>query len=143
MKYLILGGYTVVANKNKISVACGAISLFVVASFSLFFSLTHYFNFFKMNDEVHFSWAVSLFLSGSPLLFYLSVVSGGYIIGYEKIYNDRVGKILAYIAVLGMVFSLFFSFYVDSSLKEAGYLKCERKSFIAPNKYVIDLKLCR
>ncbi|EFA47484.1 conserved domain protein [Yersinia pestis KIM D27] len=47
MKYLILGGYTVVANKNKISVACGAISLFVVASFSLFFSLTHYFNFLK------------------------------------------------------------------------------------------------
>ncbi len=81
-----------------------------------------------MNDEVHFSWAVSLLLSGSPLLFYLSVVSGGYIIGYEKIYNDRVGKILAYIAVLGMVLVCFF-FLCGFFFKRSWVFKVRKEIF--------------
>ncbi|MDE9496253.1 DUF1240 domain-containing protein, partial [Xenorhabdus bovienii] len=47
------------------------------------------------------------------------------------------------IGVLGFVFTLFFSFYIDFKLKNENYFLCTKSSWIEPNKYVKDISLCK
>ncbi|WP_420855294.1 DUF1240 domain-containing protein [Xenorhabdus mauleonii] len=54
-----------------------------------------------------------------------------------------IGSVFGFFAVVGFVFSLFFSFYVDFKLKDENYVTCSKSSWIAPNKYVKDMSLCK
>ncbi|CDG19631.1 Putative membrane protein (fragment) [Xenorhabdus doucetiae] len=54
----------------------------------------------------------------------------------------QVGNLFVLMGMLGFVFSLFFSFYVDFKLKNESYFLCDKSSWMAPNKYVKDVSLC-
>ncbi|MCC8413149.1 DUF1240 domain-containing protein, partial [Photorhabdus laumondii] len=46
------------------------------------------------------------------------------------------------IAIVSFFLSFPLSFYVDYKLKSENYLVCERISWMSPNTYVKDIKLC-
>ncbi len=51
--------------------------------------------------------------------------------------NNKVAGICAGIAIVGIVFSFFFSIYVALDLTSKGYFSCYKSSAFAPNEYVI------
>ncbi|EEO84775.1 hypothetical protein YPPY72_3264 [Yersinia pestis PY-72] len=58
------------------------------------------------------------------------------------IMNNKLANALAILAILGSIISLFSSAYISYSLTEYSYKSCPRSSWMSPNKYVKDIKLC-
>jgi hypothetical protein len=56
--------------------------------------------------------------------------------------NNKLANSLTLFAVFGAIISLFSSIYIGHNLKERGYKVCSKASWVAPNEYVRDLKLC-
>ena len=59
----------------------------------------------------------------------------------EKV-NNKLANTFAMLAMLGVVISFFSSVYIGYSLTEYGYKLCSRSSWMSPNEYVKDIKLC-
>ncbi|TFT71264.1 DUF1240 domain-containing protein, partial [Proteus mirabilis] len=55
----------------------------------------------------------------------------------------KVAGICAGIAIIGIVFSFFFSIYVALDLTSKGYYSCYKSSAFAPNEYVIAKEMCK
>ncbi|WP_240182757.1 DUF1240 domain-containing protein [Morganella morganii] len=56
--------------------------------------------------------------------------------------NNIITNSLAAITIFGIIFSFFFSFYVEYDLTSRGYVKCHKKSIHAPAKYIISKDMC-
>jgi len=125
-----------------------AILIFAIAIGS-YDSVSSYANYFLKSDIILFSFLLGLLIFASPLIAWSSYLL--IIVGYrkqknklkEKVkINNKVMSSLAVIAILGFVFSFFFSFYVEYDLTSQGYVKCHKKSIHAPTKYVISKDMC-
>ncbi|HGW4591189.1 DUF1240 domain-containing protein [Proteus mirabilis] len=97
-----------------------------------------------MEDRILFSFQTGLLVFATPLILYFSYYS--FILGYQKKLqkmNNKVAGICAGIAIVGIVFSFFFSIYVALDLTSKGYYSCYKSSAFAPNEYVIAKEMCK
>ncbi|KKY65648.1 membrane protein [Morganella morganii] len=97
-----------------------------------------------MKDKIEFSFLTGMFGFGSPLIIYFAYF--GFILSRNIKPTKKTtttAKYLAGIAIAGMVFSLFFSGYINVNLTSKGYLTCDKKSIFSPNEYVISKNMCR
>lgn len=74
----------------------------------------------------------------------LLFIFGGFVRNKNKVpaMNNKLANSLTLFAVFGAIISLFSSIYIGHNLKERGYKVCSKASWVAPNEYVRDLKLC-
>lgn len=130
-------------NLNRPLYGSFAIFILFLSFWSCWFSLSGYFAFLKLSDVIIFSWKLGFMIFVAPLMFYFSFLAIYSVIKnkFAKM-NNKLTNVLAIIAVLGAVISLFLSMYISQNLKDNGYNVCPRKSWMAPNEYVRDLKLC-
>lgn len=97
-----------------------------------------------MKDRILFLFQTGLFFFAAPLIIYFSYLI--FICGYTKKtqrMNNKVAGICAGIAIIGIVFSFFFSIYVGLDLTSKGYYSCYKSSAFAPNEYVIAKEMCK
>ncbi|NRN30819.1 DUF1240 domain-containing protein [Photorhabdus heterorhabditis subsp. aluminescens] len=107
-------------------------------------SINDYISFLARDAVVTFSTKSAWFIWVSPLCMYFSLLLFKYLITNNKVsFNNKIGSVFGVIAVIGFVFNFFFSFYVDITLKDVSYITCDKSSWIAPNKYVKDISLCK
>ncbi len=140
---LTLGGDSAVVKINRPLVGAFAILLFFLSSWGCWFSLSGYLAFFKLSDVIIFSWKVGFVIFAVPLLFYFSYLAFfSAIKNKPAIMNNKLANALAILAILGSIISLFSSAYIGYSLTEYGYKSCPRSSWMSPNEYVKDIKLC-
>ncbi|HEK0317431.1 TPA: DUF1240 domain-containing protein [Proteus mirabilis] len=129
---------------NSLKMYLIAIFLFSLALFCFYDSIIYYKNYFMMKDRILFSFQTGLFFFAAPLIIYFSYLI--FICGYTKktqIMNNKVAGICAGIAIIGIVFSFFFSIYVGLDLTSKGYFSCYKSSAFAPNEYVIAKEMCK
>ncbi|WP_338011008.1 DUF1240 domain-containing protein [Photorhabdus temperata] len=60
---------------------------------------------------------------------------------YPK-HHDNFNKYFSSITIIAIFLNVIISFYVDYKLRGDNYLVCERISWMSPNTYVKDIKLC-
>ncbi|MFN3070184.1 DUF1240 domain-containing protein [Serratia sp. J2] len=120
-----------------------AVFLLLLAFWGCWFSLRGYLAFFKLSEPVIFSWKVGVLVFLAPWVFYFSYLTMCCAIKnkYSKM-NNKIANFLSTIAISGAVLSLLSSMYISQNLKDNGYKICPRKSWMAPNEYVRDLKIC-
>ncbi|ARA22068.1 TPA: DUF1240 domain-containing protein [Proteus mirabilis] len=129
---------------NSLKMYLIAIFLFSLALFCFYDSIIYYKNYFMMKDRILFSFQTGLFFFAAPLIIYFSYLI--FICGYTKKtqrMNNKVAGICAGIAIVGIVFSFFFSIYVGLDLTSKGYFSCYKSSAFAPNEYVIAKEMCK
>ena len=129
---------------NSLKLYLIAIFLLSLALFCFHESITHYKSYFMMKDRILFSFQTGLFFFAPPLIIYFSYLI--FICGYTKKtqkMNNKVAGICAGIAIVGIVFSFFFSIYVGLDLTSKGYYRCYKSSAFAPNEYVIAKEMCK
>ncbi len=140
---LTLGGDSAVVKINRPLVGAFAILLFFLSSWGCWFSLNGYWDFFKLSDVIIFSWKVGFVIFAVPLLFYFSYLAFYCAIKNKPAkVNNKLANTFAMLAMLGVVISFFSSVYIGYSLTEYGYKLCSRSSWMSPNEYVKDIKLC-
>ncbi|MBG3131635.1 DUF1240 domain-containing protein, partial [Proteus mirabilis] len=113
-----------------------SISLFILllSVFCSYFSISYYIEYFSMKERILFSFQTALLFFGAPLLVYFSYLI--FICAYKKKtkkMNNKIAGYLAIIAIAGIVFSFFFSFYVRYDLVSKGYYICYKQSIFAPS----------
>nr|WP_279627393.1 DUF1240 domain-containing protein [Xenorhabdus kozodoii] len=107
-------------------------------------SIIDYREFITRSDIITFSSKSSWFIWFSPLSMYFALKFIKFTIVNHKVsFNNRTGAIFTFIGIIGFIFTLFFSFYVDFTLKNENYITCAKSSWIAPNKYVKNISLCK
>ncbi|EPL4465580.1 DUF1240 domain-containing protein [Proteus mirabilis] len=114
---------------NSLKMYLIAIFLFSLALFCFYDSIIYYKNYFMMKDRILFSFQTGLFFFAAPLIIYFSYLI--FICGYTKKtqrMNNKVAGICAGIAIIGIVFSFFFSIYVALNLTSKGYYSCYKSS---------------
>jgi hypothetical protein len=57
--------------------------------------------------------------------------------------NNKLANLLTLLAMIGAIISLFSCIYIDHNLKGRGYDICPKNSWMLPNEYVKDVKLCQ
>ncbi|WP_422646040.1 DUF1240 domain-containing protein [Xenorhabdus miraniensis] len=116
----------------------------LVLSFVVFDSWRDLFSLIYLDEKVYFSWRVFLFCFGFPIAFHMffSVILICFI-SKPKSFINRFFKIFTRMFFVVFVLSFPISLYTDYKLKSFGYLTCSKKSWVAPNEYVRNIKLCR
>ncbi len=115
----------------------------IIAVFGLYISTMAYRSYFLMDNMVSFSFPYASFILGWPLLLSFSFIT--FMCGYQKKtqhVNQKLSGFFSVIAISGIIFSFIFSFYVEYNLTSQGYVKCYKKSMLAPTKYVISKDMC-
>ncbi|WP_036768133.1 DUF1240 domain-containing protein [Photorhabdus australis] len=131
-------------NVSRLKVFVVAVAFMCVAVIAGLASVNDYISFITRNEIVTFSTKSAWFIWVSPLCMYFSLLLFKYLITKEKVvFNNKIGSIFGILAVIGFVFNLFFSFYVDFELKNENYFLCDKSSWMEPNKYVKDISLCK
>lgn len=117
---------------------------FIISIFGLYISIMAYRSYFLMGNIVSFSFPYASFILGWPLLLSFSFIT--FMCGYQKKtqhVNQKLSGLFSVIAISGIIFSLIFSFYIEYNLTSRGYVKCYKKSILAPTEYVISKDMCR
>lgn len=129
---------------NPINLISSSTILFLLAIYGLYVSIANYLDYFLMKDRIFFSFLTGLFGFGSPIILYFSYF--GIILAYKKTPTKKIIKsanYLAGIAIFGVFFSLFFSFYIQMDLVDKGYYSCDKSSMFAPSEYVVSKTMCK
>ncbi|KMW72688.1 membrane protein [Photorhabdus luminescens subsp. luminescens] len=130
------------SNNKIIHIIC-AIFILSLMSFSMFIVSKYLLSLILMDEKITFSGGVVMFFFSFPFIFYF-VVSAVYL-SLAKRYpknHDAYVKYLCVVAIVSVFLSFPVSFYVDYKLKSDDYLVCPRISWMSPNTYVKDVKLC-
>ncbi|PHM74037.1 DUF1240 domain-containing protein [Xenorhabdus kozodoii] len=142
-------------NKNTLSRVKIFISALIFMSVSVIgalASIIDYLGLITKSDIITFSTRSAWFIWCSPLCMYISLLLFKSILNNNKValsnkkkitLSHKIGGAVTFISIIGFVFTLFFSFYVDFTLKHENYITCAKSSWIAPNKYVKDIALCK
>ncbi|CAQ82883.1 MULTISPECIES: DUF1240 domain-containing protein [Photorhabdus] len=130
-------------NENKAKLYLGILLLLFMAMLSIMFSFSDYVGFFKGDGVITFSWKSAGAIWFSPVLIYLAYLLYRISLGNMKRLNSKIGDYVSYVSIAGFILTLFVSFYVDDKLKTEGYITCSKSSWMAPNKYVKDISLCK
>ncbi|CAQ82413.1 MULTISPECIES: DUF1240 domain-containing protein [Photorhabdus] len=130
-------------NKKKIVRIIGALAIFILTLVSFFFAGNDLISLVKMDDKITFSSSVFIVFCSFPLIsyaiFFIVFVN---VTGYYPKYHDGFVKYLGSIWVFLFFFSFPTSLYVNYKLRSDNYLVCPRISWMSPNTYVKDIKLC-
>ncbi|MDR0218314.1 MAG: DUF1240 domain-containing protein [Enterobacteriaceae bacterium] len=114
-----------------------------IAIFGGLGSIINYRDFLTRSDLIEFSTISVWFIWCSPFSMYFSLLSFKYLLTNKPVvFNNKIGICFVFIGIIGFVFSLFSSFYVDFKLRSEHYIMCSKSSWVAPNKYVKDISLC-
>lgn len=120
-----------------------SLCFFVLAVFGMYISVMVYGGYFLMRERVFFSFPFASPILGMPLFLYFSYLL--FYCGYKKKIK-KINKVLlnvfGLLAVIGILFSFLFSFYVTYDLTSNGYVICPKKSIIAPTEYVLSKDMC-
>ncbi|MCC8423134.1 DUF1240 domain-containing protein [Photorhabdus thracensis] len=128
--------------KNIIPIIC-ALAIFILSSCTFFLTGENLISLIKMDEKITFSGPVFIIFFSFPFISYLMTLSiRVYITGRYPKHHDTYVKYSAIIAFSSFILSFPLSFYVDYKLKSENYLVCERISWMSPNTYVKDIKLC-
>ncbi|MDC9613790.1 DUF1240 domain-containing protein [Xenorhabdus khoisanae] len=130
-------------NVSRFKVFFVAVIFICVSALGLV-SINDYVLFITRSAVITFSTKSALFVWFSPLCIYFSFLLLKYFFTKKQVvFNNKIGGVFVFIAIIGFVFNLFFSFYVDFKLKNENYITCAKSSWIAPNKYVKDISICK
>ncbi|WP_071880949.1 MULTISPECIES: DUF1240 domain-containing protein [Photorhabdus] len=128
--------------KNIIPIIC-ALAIFILSSCTFFLTGENLISLIKMDEKITFSGPVFIIFFSFPFISYLMTLSIRVnITGRYPKHHDTYVKYSAIIAFSSFILSFPLSFYVDYKLKSENYLVCERISWMSPNTYVKDIKLC-
>ncbi|MDC9593883.1 DUF1240 domain-containing protein [Xenorhabdus sp. IM139775] len=134
-------------NSNAITRVRVFIISLILMSISIFggiSSLVDYKDFLTRHDIVTFSGKTAWFIWFSPLSMYFSLKFVKFtIVNRQVSFNNRIATCFTFLGIIGFVFTLLFSFYVDFKLKNENYFLCAKSSLMAPNKYVKNISLCK
>ncbi|NDL12868.1 hypothetical protein CKY10_14410 [Photorhabdus sp. HUG-39] len=130
-------------SKRKIIHIILAVFVLSLVSLGMFASVDSLFSLITMAEVISFSNGIIIAFFFFPLVFYFLICSI-YLNLTTRIprYHDAYVKYLGMIAIVALVLSFPISFYVHYKLKSDGYLVCPRISWMSPNTYVKDIKLC-
>ncbi|OWO81888.1 hypothetical protein B5C26_12160 [Photorhabdus luminescens] len=130
-------------NKKKIIHIIVAAATFVLVSSGFFLAGENLISLVKMDDKITFSSSVIIILFFSPLISYcmVSIIFSNITNRCQK-YHDSFIKYFGSIAIISFFLSFPTSLYVNYKLKSDNYLVCPRISWMSPNTYVKDVKLC-
>ncbi|MEQ9863350.1 DUF1240 domain-containing protein [Pectobacterium aroidearum] len=121
-----------------------SVFIFILSCWGGWFSLNGYIDFFNLNDVISFSWKLGVVIFLVPIVFQFSYFGFFSAIKNRPIkMNNKISNVLVIFAIFGTVVSLFSSMYISYSLNELGYKICPKSSWVAPNKYVKDIALCK
>ncbi|RAW91773.1 DUF1240 domain-containing protein [Photorhabdus laumondii] len=130
-------------NKKNIMHIIGAFSIFILSSCAFFLAGENLISLVKMEDKIIYSDPVFIILFSFPLLSYFMIFIIFFnITGRCPKHHDSFINCFGFIAIISFFLSFPLSFYVDYKLKSKNYLVCERISWMSPNTYVKDIKLC-
>ncbi|MCL6379664.1 DUF1240 domain-containing protein [Pectobacterium brasiliense] len=118
--------------------------IFLLSCWGGWFSLSGYIDFFNLNDVISFSWKLGVVIFLVPIVFQFSYFGFFSAIKNRPIkMNNKISNVLVIFAIFGTVVSLFSSMYISYSLSEQGYKICPKNSWVAPNKYVKNIAVCK
>ncbi|WP_445373769.1 DUF1240 domain-containing protein [Photorhabdus tasmaniensis] len=130
-------------NKRKIVHITIAVNILILASFTFFLTGENLISLVKRNDEITFSSSVFMIFFSFPFVsYYMFLVVFVNITGRYPKHHDSFNKYFGSIAIISFFLSFPTSLYVSYKLKNNHYLVCERISWMSPNTYVKDIKLC-
>ncbi|OCA55529.1 DUF1240 domain-containing protein [Photorhabdus namnaonensis] len=130
-------------NKKKVIHIIIAIAILVLASSCLFLTGENLISLVKMDEKITFSGSVFMIFFSFPFLSYLMIlVVFINITGRYPKHHEIYIRYSAVIALSSIFLSFPISFYVNYKLKSDNYLVCPRISWMSPNTYVKDMKLC-
>ncbi|PHM29067.1 DUF1240 domain-containing protein [Xenorhabdus innexi] len=97
----------------------------------------------NLDERVYFSWRIFLLCFGFPIAFHMffSVILICFVSNSKEFIN-YLFKIFTRLFFVVFILSFPVSLYSDYKLKSFGYLTCSKKSWVAPNEYVRNIKLC-
>ncbi|MCC8463653.1 DUF1240 domain-containing protein [Photorhabdus bodei] len=130
-------------NKKKVIHIIVAAATFILVSLGLFLTGENLISLVKMDEKITFSSSVFMIFFFSPLISYcmVSIIFSNITNRCPK-YHDSFIKYFGSIAIISLLLSFPTSLYVNYKLKSDGYLVCPRISWMSPNTYVKDIKLC-
>ncbi|MCK3671482.1 DUF1240 domain-containing protein [Photorhabdus noenieputensis] len=133
----------VVDKKRRIIHIILAIFVLSLVSLGMFASVDSLFSVITMAEAISFSNGIIVAFFFFPLVFYFLICSI-YLNLTTRIprYHDVYVKYLAMIAIVAFFLSFPISFYVNYKLRSENYLICQKMSWMSPNKYVKNIKLC-
>ena len=140
----MLGGGTVMVKINRPFFFIYSFFIFLLSCWGGWFSLNGYIDFFNLNDVISFSWKLGVIIFLVPIVFQFSYFGFFSAVKNRPIkMNNKVSNVLVIFAIFGTVVSLFSSMYISYSLNDLGYKICPKNSWVAPNKYVKNIALCK
>ncbi|NHB62666.1 DUF1240 domain-containing protein [Photorhabdus sp. RW14-46] len=130
-------------SKRKIThIICAVFSL-ALMSFSMFIVSEYLLSLILMDEKITFSSSVFMTFFSFPFVsYYIILVIIINITGRYPKHHDSFNKYFCSIAIVSIVLSFPTSLYVGYKLKSDNYLVCPRISWMSPNTYVKDIKLC-
>ncbi|MFJ5360830.1 DUF1240 domain-containing protein [Pectobacterium sp. CHL-2024] len=121
-----------------------SVFIFLLSCWGGWFSLSGYIDFFNLNDVISFSWRLGVIIFLVPIVFQFSYFGFFSAVKNRPIkMNNKVSNVLVIFAIFGTAASLFSSMCISYSLNEQDYKICPKNSWIAPNKYVRNIALCK
>ncbi|WP_162473715.1 DUF1240 domain-containing protein [Serratia microhaemolytica] len=132
------------AKINRLFVILYAILFLAAGLAGAFVSLDSYWAFFRLADRVEFSSMIGMFVFGVPILLYLSILC--FLMAYKNQpirMSNKLSKSLTILFAMGVIIGISSSVYVNHSLSNKGYIICDKISWMSPNQYVNNSKLCQ
>ncbi|MBE8598265.1 DUF1240 domain-containing protein [Xenorhabdus sp. BG5] len=152
----MLGEGIIVGNKNtpsRVKIFISALIFMSASVIGVLASTIDYRGFLARSDIITSSTISAWFIWCSPLCMYISILLFKSFLNKNKMFlsnkkkinlsSSKIGGLVTFIAIFGFVFSLFFSFYVNFKLKNENYFLCDKSSWMATNKYVKNISLCK
>ncbi|MEK9496407.1 DUF1240 domain-containing protein [Photorhabdus sp. P32] len=128
---------------KKIIHIIGAIAIFLLALLGLFLTGDNLVSLVEMDEEITFSGSVFIIFFSFPLISYTTFfIISVTVTGHYPKHHDNFVKYFFSIAIVALFLSFPISLYVNYKLKSDNYLVCPRISWMSPNTYVKDIKLC-
>ncbi|KAA1195174.1 DUF1240 domain-containing protein [Photorhabdus heterorhabditis] len=128
---------------EKIIYIIGSLAIFLLSLFAFFSTGENLISLVRMSEKITFSGGVVIIFFSFPLIsyatFFIVFVT---VTGHYPKHHDNFVKYFCSIAIVAIVLSFPTSLYVNYKLKNDGYLVCPRISWMSPNTYVKDIKLC-
>ncbi|WP_391528398.1 DUF1240 domain-containing protein [Photorhabdus akhurstii] len=133
----------VMDKKRRIIHIILAIFVLFLVFLGMFASVDGLLSLITMAEVISFSNSIIIAFFFFPLVFYFLICSI-YLNLTTRIprYHDVYVKYLGMIAIVAFFLSFPVSFYVHYKLRSENYLICQKISWMSPNKYVKDIKLC-
>ncbi|MBS9429237.1 DUF1240 domain-containing protein [Photorhabdus akhurstii] len=130
-------------NKKKVIHIICALFIFILTLFTSFLTGENLNSLIEMDEKIIFSGGVFMIFFSSPLVFYyVFFIIFVNITGRYPKHHDSFNKYFGTIAIISFFLSFPTSLYVHYKLKSDNYLVCPRISWMSPNTYVKDIKLC-